>query len=117
MRFKTEQIKQEYTTYKATYPTEQTKLFRYINIIDDICQLCGWGEITITSYLRDDPKSLHSLGLAADVRVKDKPLLMYLTFHTICKAIETVDHKLRTNFHYDMFTTPNKHIHVEIRYR
>jgi len=117
MRHKTEQIKKDMETYTSKYAIEQGKLFRYLDIIDNICQILGFGEITITDYLRDNPKSLHSLGLAADIRVRDKPALMYLSLHTICKAIETVDKRLRTNFHYDMYGKPNQHIHVEIRYR
>lgn len=117
MLHKTSEIKKEMSEYLSAYPVEQGKLFRYLNIIDDICQILGMGEITITDYLRPDPKSLHSLGLAADIRVKDKPILMYLVLHTICKAIESVDKRLRTNFHYDIYGKPNQHIHIEVRYR
>ena len=117
MRHKTEKIKKEMAEYTSEYPIEQGKLFRYLNIIDNLCQLLGFGEITITDYLRDNPNSLHSLGLAGDIRVRDKPALMYLFLHTICKAIESVDRRLRTNFHYDIYGKPNQHIHVEVRYR
>ena len=102
---------------ESAYPIEQGKLFRYLTIIDDICQLCGWGEIVITDYLRNSPSSLHHVGLGADIRVKDKPTIMYLTLYTICKAIEATDKRLRANFHWDIFKKQNQHIHVEIRHR
>ena len=120
MLWKTKKIKKDYTSYRSPYADKQKMLHMYLRIIDLISILLGCGDIVITDLLRTGDKWIHSLhhkhyGLAADIRVRDKPLWWYFCIVSICKAIEIANPKIRINPHWGDYGKDNQHIHIEIR--
>lgn len=120
MKHKSDQIKKDYTSYRSPYAEKQKMLHLLLTIMDNVSRLLGCDEITITDYLRSGDRWIHSLhhkqyGLAADIRVRDKPLWWYFCMVSILKALEIANPKIRTNPHWEDYGTNNQHIHVEIR--
>lgn len=98
------------------FPTkENLELRQMVEIIDKLSQLMGCGEITITSYYRPDPHSLHGYGQAVDIRVKDKSSAWYFGMNLFGLALSLWNPRFRINPHLNLFREPHQHIHLEIR--
>lgn len=63
MIFKTRQLSEEWNSFKIRH-----ELKNMVNALDGWCQRMGLPEVVVTSLLRDDLKSQHSRGEAADIR-------------------------------------------------
>ena len=121
MKFKTEQIKEDYNN--VAHDNEGTQLLKwYLELLDRISQMTGHDHITITDYLRDDINSLHHYRRAADIRCKDKNVNWYIGMVKIGEALAILDmhkRKDKSRFkmqpHFWMYRKDHQHLHVEIR--
>lgn len=120
MKYKTVDIEDDYVNQQDRSKFN-LKLRRYVYILETISDLLGFGELTITDYMRHGDKYIHSLhhvkygGRAADIRVRDKPALWYWMMVAIGKAIEIGNKQFRMNPHFELYGQPQQHIHIEIR--
>jgi len=91
-------------------------LRRFVDMLERFSLLTGYGELTVTSYIRNDnPKSLHYWARALDIRVKDKPKCWYWGMVDIGKAFALLNPRFRMNPHSELYGKDNQHIHIEIR--
>jgi len=121
MIYKTKQIKRDIECSDGL-THEQWLLRKVLALIDWISELLGFGEITITDFLRDGDEWLHSLhhrkyARAADVRVRDKSVAWYVAMMLFGQCLHLLNNNIRFNMHYDTYRKDNQHIHVEIRIR
>ena len=101
----------------SLYPSvENMELRKLVEMIDRLSKDSGHGEITITSYIRkNNKKSLHYYGRAVDIRVRDKPVEWYIALCSIGVALAALNPKWRINPHYELYSEPEKHVHLEVR--
>ena len=101
---------------KRTEPSVRAnvKLEKVVGLIDDISQLLGEGEITITSFLRPrNMNSYHSVGQAKDIRTHDKSANWLVAMRALYNILR-IDPEIQFVFHDELIGTPNAHLHVEI---
>lgn len=115
MKWKDEKDQQDFVQIDGPYKSEENLMLReFIEILEQISVMTGHGEITITDYLRDNPRSLHHYGKALDGRVNDKPLRWHVAMAKIGEALAILNPQFRMNPHFDDRKT-QPHIHIEIR--
>jgi len=118
MKYKTDKIKRDYNDI-GKYPSVENGILRwFIEALELISIMLGFGELTITSYIRDVkkyPKSLHPYGRALDFRVRDKPTIWYWGMCLIGMAIGLMNRRFRMNPHHELYGKDEQHIHIEIR--
>ena len=92
------------------------KLRQYVYLLDLLSLMLGFGELTITSFIRlDNTKSLHYYARALDIRVKDKSAYFYWGMSMIGQAIFAMNKQFRMNCHMELYNKIHQHIHIEIR--
>ena len=115
MKFKTDQIKRDYQDMSIKPSANNIILRQFVQLLESVSKLTGHGELTITDYLRNDPKSLHHYGRALDIRVRDKDKTWYWGMRMLGKALWIMSKRLRLNPHIKLYGQPQQHIHIEIR--
>ena len=115
MKFKTRQIKRDYNDLNLKASPENILLRQFVEVIDTMSRLTGHGEVTITDYLRTNPRSLHHYGRALDLRTKDKSNSWYWAMSLLGLAFWAFSKQFRVQVHKELKDTKDQHIHIEIR--
>ena len=117
MKFKYDKDRDDYRMITGRYASESNAWLRlWAEWLDKMSVILGYGELTVTSYIRpEDVHSRHCSGKALDIRVKDKPTIWYMSMVTICKAMEMLNRRFHVNPHYGFFRMKDQHIHIEVR--
>ena len=117
MIFKHDSDREDYRFITGEYASESNAWLRlWVEIMDRLSVMLGFGEITVTSYIRpDDDGSAHHDAKAIDGRVKDKPVVWYFGMVMIGKTIQMMNRRFRTVAHFKDFRRKQQHIHWEVR--
>ena len=120
MRFKTESLKDDWE--HGDCPSERLKgwkmLKQFIQLLDLLSVLLGFGEITVTDLLRKpNPNKLsyHAVWQAGDIRSKDKPLVWKCFMVAIGTLISSVNWRFQIYPHFESWGKPNENFHIAIR--
>ena len=120
MKFKTAKLKESWYSgqdysFRLSKGSPQRKLRRVMVLLDQISQISGHGEITITSYIRKKKKSsYHYKAQAVDFRTKDKRAGWCLAMIHIGQQLQFLDHTIQLDPHLELRNKPNEHFHLEI---
>lgn len=83
-----------------------------IEWLDMFSVFIGYGDITITAYVKD---GFHENGTALDLRIRDKrDMLWYVAMILLLKAIEMLVPWLVVNPHFKEYLT-QPHIHIRVK--
>ncbi len=116
MLWKSESDKEDWDKLSEDSSKYHIKLRQFVQVLELISILTGYGELTITSFIRlDNMKSLHYHARALDIRVKDKPSAWYYSMALIGLALGILNKSVRMNPHYKLYGKSQQHIHIEIR--
>lgn len=120
MKFKTDEIAEQWRkpiVPVGSTPHKVAKAQNFATWIDHTFQLLGWGEITITDYLREanpNKKSFHPRGQAFDIRIHHLSTDQRKQAIRLFAALWNADNELQVDPHYNMWSTPNEHFHCEV---
>lgn len=111
MKFKHDKDRKQWAMITGPFASVENLLLReWVDILDKISILCGYGEIMITAYIKDGS---HAEGTAVDIRIKDKGLGWYHRMVDICEAISLLNKRFLVNPHFEIFES-QPHIHIRV---
>lgn len=118
MKFKHESDKREWADIGKWASEANLMLRELLWVLDKLSILLGFGEITITAYIKDGS---HDHGTAGDIRVKDKGKFWYWCMVGILACIRALNSRFIFNAHHEHFgswmagdPTSEAHIHVRV---
>ena len=117
MKYKTDEIRKDLDRWlKRDMPHKPfMRLYKVLLVIDALSQATGYGEITITCFIRaTDFDSYHYKAQAADIRVKDKNEKWYEAMILFKYVLARLDWRIQRIPHLELWRKDHQHIHVEI---
>lgn len=117
MKYRTDEIRKDLDRWlKRDIPHKPfMRLYKVLLIIDALSQATGYGEITITCFIRElDFDSYHYKAQAADIRVRDKSKEWYEAMILFRDVLRHLDWQIQLVPHIELYGKENQHIHIEL---